>query len=132
MTGTPGPTPRKPKSPLELYCSDHRSRLIEINSKGLSEGTYDVDEDLGRGWRALNDEQKSAYQIRFDNIKNGASDIAPNAALPRQALFDGDSRPASTAPTVDDAEEDVEMADDGDEPPAATAAASGFTSINNG
>jgi hypothetical protein len=131
MTGTPGPAPRNPKNPFELYCSDHKSRLMEINSVGLSQGTYDVDEVLGRGWRDLNDEQKSEYQIRFDNIKKGASDTAPNASLPRQAVFDGDSRPTSTAPTADDAEEDVEMADDGDEPLAA-AGAGGFTSVNNG
>jgi hypothetical protein len=131
-TGTPGPTPRKAKSPFELYCNDFKSILMARNSKGLSEGTYDVDIELGRGWRDLNEEQKSDYQIRFEKIKKGVSDKVPAPVLPRQAVFDGESRPASTIATVDDADEDVEMADDGDEPPAAAPAAGGFTAVNSG
>jgi non-histone protein 10 len=130
--GTPVPTPRKPKNPFELYCSDHRSRLMELNSKGISQGTYDVDVELGRGWRDLNDEQKSDYQARFDKVKKGVSDKAPAAALPRPTALDAESRPASTTATADDADEDVDMAEDGDETPSVVPAASGFTAVNSG
>lgn len=77
----------------------------------------------------MDDERKNDFVRRFEQTKKGvASDKTPTAA-PKQTIFDGESQPASTAPTVDDPDEDIEMGEDKPEP---AEAAGGFTAVNRG
>ncbi|RDL34324.1 putative HMG box-containing protein C10F6.08c [Venustampulla echinocandica] len=133
-TSTSTPPFRKPKSAFDLYCQDLRSVVAVTNRKGLADGSYDIEEGLARGWRDMNEEQKNEFQSRFDKMKKGAGaekDTVTAPTAPKQAVTDGESRTDNAAGTTNDADEDVEMGEDGDEPPAAPAEG-GFTAVNRG
>ncbi|KAG9237007.1 putative HMG box-containing protein C10F6.08c [Amylocarpus encephaloides] len=134
-SGPASTPPRKIKSAFDSYCNESRSLLQTNNRRALADGTFDIEEALARGWRDLGEEQKLEHQKRYDEVKKSVSNeksSGPAPAAPKQTVFDSESRPASTAPTADEPDEDVEMADDGDEPPQAAAAEAGFTAVNRG
>ncbi|TVY68957.1 hypothetical protein LSUE1_G007372 [Lachnellula suecica] len=121
-TPTPASNPqRKLKNGLDLFYSEMRSVVQMNNRKAIADGTINIDESLVRAWQELPDFEKHQYQMRFEAMK-GKDDVAI-PAVPRQAVFDGESRGGSTIATAED--EDVEM---GDEIEAATEG--GFTAVN--
>lgn len=129
--GTSATPPRKSKSGFDIYCNETRPVLLANNADAAA-GNDDLELKLAVGWRELDDERKNDFVRRYEQIKKGAaSDKTPTAA-PKQAVFDGESQPASTAPTVDDPDEDIEMGEDKPEPAPPAEAAGGFTAVNRG
>ncbi|CAG8955484.1 hypothetical protein HYFRA_00010351 [Hymenoscyphus fraxineus] len=123
---------RKPKSAFDIYCNETRSVILASNAEAVAQGDFDIDQKLAVGWQKLEEERKAEFQKRFEQIKKGANSEKTPVVAPKQAAFDGDSLPASTAPTVDDPDEDVEMGDDKTEPPAPVEGGGGFTAVNRG
>ncbi|KAF4638061.1 hypothetical protein G7Y89_g17 [Cudoniella acicularis] len=125
---------RKVKSAFELYARELGDVLTISHRKEIADKTFDMDAHVAMGWQNLPDEQKEEFIRRFEQMKKGASsqkDAGAAPAVPRQAVFDGESRGGSTAATAEDPDEDVEMADDGDERPVVPVE-SGFTAVNRG
>ncbi|KAH8672059.1 putative HMG box-containing protein C10F6.08c [Tricladium varicosporioides] len=127
-----GAPPKKPKSAFDIYCNDMRSILAVQNRKAIADGTFDMDAALARTWQNLADEQRDEFVQRFEQEKKQPGEKEPSvqAAVPRQAVFDGESRGGSTVATADD--EDVEMTSDGEGKTQPPAAAGGFTAVNRG
>lgn len=126
-TSTPAATSRKVKSGFELYVSDMRPSMEKNNKSAIADGTLNVEQSLARAWQDLPELEKQEYQTRFESIKkNNATaekEGSTASAVPKQAVFDGESRGGSTVATGDD--EDVEMGEEGE-----TATEGGFTAVN--
>lgn len=130
--GASATLPRKPKSGFDLYCNETRSVLLANNAEAAAGNEFDVEKSLAVGWRELDDERKNDFVRRFEQIKKGVASEKTPAAAPKQVVVDGESQPASTAPTVDDPDEDIEMGEDKPEPAPPVEAAGGFTAVNRG
>lgn len=102
---------RRTKSPFDLYCNDTKPGMI---AKAQEDPSYNVELELARGWGSLDDAKKDDYTKRFEQMK-------------RAGEFEKDGGPgASQPPTLDEADEDIEMGEDD----ATVGDAGGFTAVN--
>lgn len=92
------------------------------NRQAIVEGSFDVEGALARAWHELPEPDKQAAQMRFETAKKQNFEV-DLTVVPRQAVFDGESRGGSTVATADD--EDVEMGEE-------AAPETGFTAVNRG
>jgi len=115
------------KNGLDLFYSEMRSTMQQTHRKAIADGTLNLEESLARAWHELPEAEKQDYQMRFEVIKKQNADAekegVPIPAVPRQVVFDGESRGGSTVATAED--EDVEMGDEVEAP-----AEGGFTAVN--
>ncbi|KAL3419239.1 hmg box protein [Phlyctema vagabunda] len=115
------PAPQRARSAFDTYCNDMRSVLAVQYKKAIAEGTFDIERHLAVTWRELNDQDRTKYQKKYDEVKK-AAEVDKDAALSeRQSVFDGDRRRE---------DEDVEMGDETEPEAGAESAAAGFTAVN--
>lgn len=129
-------SPKRLKNAFDTYCNDVREGLISSNREGIANGTYDVEQSLARGWQRLNDEERASYQAKYEDLKK-AADIEKANDKEKAKNKEKGSEASRAAPDaerkhVDEADEDVEMGDDGDEASQAGEDVGGFTAVNRG
>lgn len=78
------------KNAFEVFAEEQRPIMQEQNQQAISDGTYDLDQELARKWRRINADQEDEHQPRQQGREN--------------------SRPYPS----DNVDNDVEMADDVD------------------
>jgi non-histone protein 10 len=117
-------SPKRPRNAFEVYCSDMRPVLTVENRKAIADGSFDVEKALAVGWQDIDEDQRLTFQRRFEESKKAAEPEKASEASRTAAGADRESKP------TEEADEDVEMGDDGDSPPAGDAG--GFTAVNRG
>jgi hypothetical protein len=102
-----------------------RSVLAERHTKEIAEGNFDIGGALARGWKALDDEGQSEFLRKIEQIKatKVEKEVGVRDGGARQTVFDGESRHA---------DEDVEMAEEGDDVDTPSGEGGGFTAVNRG
>jgi hypothetical protein len=104
-----------------------RSVITVKNRKAIADGTFDVERALATGWREMDEEQRGEFQRRLEGMKR-TSDAEKEASVggtgAGQSGFDGESRQTA------EADEDVEMGEDGDDGSRSGGEVSGFTAVN--
>jgi non-histone protein 10 len=101
-----------------------RPVLTVENRKAIADGSFDVEKALAVGWQDIDEDQRLTFQRRFEELKKAAEPEKASEASRAAAGADGESK------ATEEADEDVEMGDDGDSPPAGDAG--GFTAVNRG
>jgi non-histone protein 10 len=117
---------RAPKNAFDLYCKDMRSVLAERHTKEITDGSFDIEGALARGWSALDEEGRGEFLRKFEQAKKAAEvekEAGAGGGGARQTLFDAGSR---------NADEDVEMAEEGDGVDTPSGEGGGFTAVNRG
>ncbi|RKF62113.1 putative hmg box protein [Erysiphe neolycopersici] len=109
---------------FEIYCNETRPRFAGENKKEISDGSFDLEAALVRGWGNLETVQKNEYRQKYEKVKNSMDNnrSTHHNAAPRQQ--DNDSQLAEEG---DD--EDIEMPD-GISTPTVIPEISGFTPVN--
>jgi len=126
----PDPAHSRPKNAFEIYCVEKRPILYSQNYPSIQDGAFNVERALSEGWR--NEPDKTSYEVKFLALKhsqevNGDRSAGPTA---RDLASMGELQNGPPPSRID---EDVEMADDGEEETShsgADAGASGFTAVN--
>lgn len=116
-------SPKRVRNAFEVYCSDMRPILTVDNRKAIADGSFDVEKALAVGWQDIDEDQRAAFQRRYEESKKLAEPEKGSEASKTAAGIDGESKPA------EEGDEDVEMADDGE---SAAGDAGGFTAVNRG
>ncbi len=92
-------TPKKPRTPFELFANENRSVLLGAHTQLSSEGNYDVDKELATKWQEMGNEGRSQYHHRFES-----GDYGVQASEPRSVSKSRDRR-----------DEDVDMGEEGED-----------------
>jgi non-histone protein 10 len=100
-----------------------RPVLTVENRKAIADGSFDVEKALAVGWKEIDEEQRATYQRKFEESKKPAEPEKGSETSKAAAGIEGESKP------TEEADEDVEMADDGESP---AGDAGGFTAVNRG
>ncbi|POS84735.1 hypothetical protein EPUL_002083 [Erysiphe pulchra] len=112
------------KGAFEIYCNETRPRFASENRKEISDGSFDLEAALVRGWGNLETSQKNEYRIKHEKVKNSIDNSRSTyqSVAPRQQ--DNDSQLAE-----DGDDEDIEMPDT-ISTPIIKHEISGFTPVN--
>jgi hypothetical protein len=100
--GSGGAPPGPPRSAYDIFVSDMRSIVMVANRQAIKNGNYDVDEELQKKWKDLEQATKNKYYVRFEELEDA-----------ERAKRDKDETNGDGA--NDEEGEDVEMRDDTDE-----------------
>lgn len=100
-----------------------RPVLTAENRKATADGPFDVEKALAVGWQDLDEDQRAPFQQRFEESKKPAETEKGSGTSKAVAGIDGEGKPTG------EADEDVEMADDGE---STAGDAGGFTAVNRG
>ena len=120
-----------------MYCNETRDILLANNKAAIAAGSFDIEQALAVGFRSLTDDQRSKFELDFNNYKRTRESRAPQTVNAegqnREAGLNAErSRSAERRNTWAienaDGDEDVEMGDETEEHP--TEEASGFTAVN--
>jgi non-histone protein 10 len=117
---------RAPKNAFDLYCKDMRSVLAEKHTKEIADDSFEIEGALARGWNALDEDGQGEFLRKFEQVKKAAEvekEVGAGGGRAGQTLFDGGSR---------NADEDVEMAEEGDDVDTPSGEGGGFTAVNRG
>jgi non-histone protein 10 len=128
---SPTPAPRRPKNAFDLYCIELSSILSVKNRKGLADGTYDLEQELAKGWQSLDAPQKEDFQARFEKMKKEWDAEKETGGARRTDVERSTPTPAPAPRQTED--EDVEMTEGAGSPSVASGAdTGGFTAVNRG
>ena len=120
-----------------MYCNETRDIILANNKAAIAAGSFDIEQALAVGFRSLTDDQKTKYEQDFaeykrarenkalstNNADNQPQDAGSNVERSRSV-----ERKHTWATETPNADDDVEMGDEAEEPPAEEA--SGFTAVN--
>lgn len=112
------------KGAFEIYCNETRPRFASENRKEISDGTFDLEAALVRGWGNLETSQKNEYRHKYEKVKNSMDNNRSSYPSVASRQQDNDSQPAEEG---DD--EDIEMPDS-ISTPIVIPEISGFTPVN--
>ncbi|KAI2613291.1 hypothetical protein GGR54DRAFT_616070 [Hypoxylon sp. NC1633] len=130
--------PKRPSNAFEIYCNDNRPILQAQNKDKIAAGEFRLEEELARGWKDLPEKEKDEFEDRFkqelvqykeavEEYKRsakgdagrdrsrirGAGRSTGGASGSRSARFEGVQDEEA------DDDQDVEMAEAGDQEPGA-------------
>lgn len=129
-------SPKRVKNAFDTYCNDVRESLTASNREGIANGTFDVEQGLARGWQRLDDEERASYQAKYEDLKKAAEAEKANEkekGKDKEKGSEASPVAASLEPKpTEEADEDVEMGEDGDEASQPGEDAGGFTAVNRG
>lgn len=129
--------PKEPRNVFDLYCNATRDIILANNRAAIAAGSFDIEQALAVGFRSLTDDQKSKYEQDFAEHKKARESRGPAAVNAENQHREADivterSRSAERRDTWTtenpQADDDVEMGEEAEEPPAEDAA--GFTAVN--
>jgi non-histone protein 10 len=131
-------SPKRLKNAFDTYCNDVREGLTSSNREGIANGTFDVEQSLARGWQRLNDEERASYQAKYEDLKKAGEVEKANEKEKGKSKEKG-TEASRAAPDfgverkhIEEADEDVEMGEDGDDASQPGEDVGGFTAVNRG